>query len=270
MSCARHPGLARVRDGAAPKLLHPSWFGSARCSTPGSAGSRQNRSAHKVGKQRNPGPAGSGKQDGAEWRGFTGGSPGVCVPCPGPSRFISLPALSRALCTLRAPSSSGGCLHRWSSGQECEPRGRKPRLLDFALQTPLSHHPEQPERSEVSRIKIHQEQAFTACSVPEFLLLFTLVLIPTQVGVTEVKGQTQTFCLELFNLPSFIFRAKPLLKLHERTISAFFEGFNQGKYFGELNTQNPAICHCSQHYRTKRAQGELIGFFFSLSWSPNL
>lgn len=81
--------------------------------------------------------------------------------------------------------------------------------------------PEQPERFEVFQMKIHRGEAFTACPVPEFLILFTLVLIPTQVGVTEVRGQTQTFCLELFNLPSFIFCAKPLLKLHEGTISAF-------------------------------------------------
>lgn len=81
--------------------------------------------------------------------------------------------------------------------------------------------PHSSERSEVFHMKIHQGEAFTACSVPEFLILFTLVLIPTQVGVTEVRGQTQTFCLELFNLPSFIFCAKPLLKLHEGTISAF-------------------------------------------------
>lgn len=82
--------------------------------------------------------------------------------------------------------------------------------------------PEQPERSEIFQMKIHRGEAFTACPVPEFLILFTLVLIPTQVGVTEVRGQTQTFCLELFNLPSFIFCAKPLLKLHEGTISAFW------------------------------------------------
>lgn len=54
-------------------------------------------------------------------------------------------------------------------------------------------------------MKINQEQAFAACSVPEFLILFTLVLISTKVGVTEVRDQTQMLCLDLFNLLSFIF-----------------------------------------------------------------
>lgn len=142
-------------------------------------------------------------------------------PCPGPSRFFSLPALRRALCTLGAPSSTP--LTACTDGvQEREAlKGEEIQTFGCALQTPLSSCPDQPERSEVFQIKIHQEQAFTACSVPEFLILFTLVLIPTQVGVTEVRGQTQTFCLELFNLPSFISHAKLLLKLHERIISAF-------------------------------------------------
>lgn len=62
--------------------------------------------------------------------GLSGGvfpvSPRFSVPCPGPSRFVSLPALRRAQSSFQ---HSGNCLHRGSSGQECEVKGRKPKLL---------------------------------------------------------------------------------------------------------------------------------------------
>lgn len=150
---------------------------------------------------------------------FPCGSPGFGVPWPGPSRFISLPALRRAQSSFQ---NSGNCLHRWSSGQECEAKGEETQTFGCALQTSLSHS-EQPERFEVCQIQTHQEQAFTACSVPEFLLLFTLVLIPTRVGVTEVRGQTKTFCLELFNLPSFIFPCQTTFKAARKNHQCFLK-----------------------------------------------
>lgn len=210
-------------DGrSSTKAAAPTRVVSARGSTPGSAHSEHTRGAHKLGKQQAPGPAGAGKQDGAERRGFACGSPQF-IPPPRPQP-VFFPACAEES-SVHARSSfqhSARCLHRWSSGQEWEAlKGEETQTFGCALQTPLSSCPDQPERSEIFQIKIHQEQAFTACSVPEFLILFTLVLIPTQVGVTEVRGQTQTFCFELFNLPSFISRAKLLLKLHERIISAF-------------------------------------------------
>lgn len=135
--------LARSGHGgegwSSTKAAAPTWFVSARCLAPGSARSEHTRSAHKLGKQQNPGPAGAGKQDGVGWRGFARGSVVFC-PLPWPQQVYS-PACTEES-SVHAHSSfqhSGNCLHRWSSGQECEAlKGEETQTFGCALQTPLS------------------------------------------------------------------------------------------------------------------------------------